>query len=797
MSKAWDQLLPRPRRIETLDGRLPWRGSLSLFLDSGVDIEESLRLDALTDRLFAPWMRAVSEATVEAIASLDPAWRPGGVRLSPALVAEAYGIDIDEGGIRLIAASPAGLRHAFQTLRQLLEDGDDAGSLPRIRLMDWPRVPTRGMHVDLAREMEYRPAHLKRVIENLASFKGNTLHLYLENKFAYPSAPEIVPPRVMTPAQARELCEFAAIYGVTLIPQIPTMGHMEHFLHGPYAEMREDPGNPYNLCPTHPRARPFLAGLIADVAAAFKPPYIHVGYDESHSGVCPRCRAAGPAHLLLADHLNWLNGEVKKHHARTMIYGDKFLSRAAFPQLDAANGGKPEEAEAALAKVDRDILITDWHYTAPYAGTTAHLVKKGFEVHMASASNIYWHDSIPLNRGHLWVVETQENALRAGATGAINTNWEYYRGQFLDNYWTFQALTCERGWTDEPHDYPAWGRRFARRFWGVEEDGYSDVAGLAESAPTGRRPYFLDSALFFDERPGYPLSLFQITLDYEGIGESIIRRAGQFKKAARRNADTLRLLDMPGWIILYHGVRVSRKGRLQEALRKGDKAAALAAVRDVQDVLAGVMGRLKEGYKAYGGAGVDLQRAAVHRDYLLGLEARLRKLPAKALPALTLDAVSAQINREAPAAGRGFIRSWQATALVRAPASIRSVKPPPALLTFVPVSVQEEIGLADIRRMHQGADGLLYVKGEVVLKSGGRGRLLFGADGPVKVWVNGKAVACEPAATNPAVGDGYACPAAWKKGLNTVLFALATNGGRAWGVIARPECLPPGKRKAP
>jgi hypothetical protein len=35
---------------------------------------------------------------------------------------------------------------------------------------------------------------MKRVIENLASFKGNTLHLYLENKFAYPSAPEIVPP---------------------------------------------------------------------------------------------------------------------------------------------------------------------------------------------------------------------------------------------------------------------------------------------------------------------------------------------------------------------------------------------------------------------------------------------------------------------------------------------------------------------------------------------------------------------------------------------------------------------------
>jgi hypothetical protein len=796
MSNAWDMLIPRPRRIETLDGRLPWKGSLSLFLDSGVDIEESVRLDAFTDRLFAPWLRSVDEHTAEAVATLDPAWRPGGVRLAAAQIAEAYCLQID-GGIRLFAAAPAGLRHGFQTLRQLLEDADEAGSLPQGRILDWPRVAARGMHVDLAREMEYRPAHLKRVIENLAAFKGNTLHLYLENKFAYPSAPEIVPPRVMTPAQARELCDYAAQFGVTIIPQIATLGHMEHLLHGPYEALREDPRNPYNLCPSHPGARPFLAGLIADVAAAFKPPFIHVGYDESHSGVCPRCRAAGPAHLLLADHLNRLNAEVKKHGARTMIYGDKFLARPAFPLLDAANGGKPEEAEAALERVDRDILITDWHYTAPHAGTTDYLVKKGFEVHMASASNIYWHDSIPVHRGHQWVVETQELALRAGATGAINTNWEYYRGQFLDNYWFFQALTCERGWTDEPHDYPSWGRRFASRFWGVDEDDYTDAAGLAETTPVGRRAYFLDSPPFFDERPGFPVNAFQVSLDYAGIGESIIRRVERFRKRARRNADTLRLLDMPGWIIRYHGVRVLQKRRLAEAFKNGDKAAALAAIREVRAVLDGVACRLKEGYTVYGGAGVDLQRAETHRGALVRLEAHVKKASASALRAFSLEEWGAVDGVTPAAGGKGFIRSWRATALVKAPRSIRAAGPPPDCLTFVPVAIQEGSGLVDIRRMHQGADGLVYVRGEVELKAGGRGRFLFGADGPVKVWVNGREAACEPKATNPAVEDSYACPAAWKKGKNTVLFALATNAGRAWGVVGRCECPAAGGGKAP
>jgi hypothetical protein len=453
----------------------------------------------------------------------------------------------------------------------------------------------------------------------------------------------------MTPVQARALCDYAALFGITVIPQIATMGHLEHVLHGPYAKLREDPQNPYNLCPTHPGARPFLAGLIADVAAAFKSPFIHVGYDESHSGVCPRCRAKGPAHQLLADHLNWLNAEVKKHGARTMIYGDKFLARGDFPRLDCANGGTPAEARAALARVDRDIVITDWHYTAPYADTTAYLVKQGFEVQMASATNIFWHDSIPVHRGHQWIVETQERALRAGATGVINTNWEYYRGQFLDNYWYFQALACERGWTSEPHDFPAWGRRFASRFWGVDEDYFTDIAGLAESTPTGRRAYFLDAEPFFEEKTGAPLNFFQAALDHEGVGEAILERVARFRKQARRNADTLRMLDMPGWIIRYHGARVFHKARLAEALQGGDRAAALHAIHAVRAILDGVIGRLKDGLRTYGGAGVDLQRAAAQRESLERLRAVLAKASPRSLRGMTLEALLAKAR--APAGG--------------------------------------------------------------------------------------------------------------------------------------------------
>jgi hypothetical protein len=55
----------------------------------------------------------------------------------------------------------------------------------------------------------------------------------------------------------------------------------------------------------------------------------------------------------------------------------------------------------------------------------------------------------------------------------------------------------------------------------------------------------------------------------------------------------------------------------------------------------------------------------------------------------------------------------------------------------------------------------------------------------VKVWVNGHVVDCQPAATNPANIGKYLANVSWRKGLNRITFALATNHGRAWGITAR------------
>lgn len=71
-----------------------------------------------------------------------------------------------------------------------------------------------------------------------------------------------------------------------------------------------------------------------------------------------------------------------------------------------------------------------------------------------------------------------------------------------------------------------------------------------------------------------------------------------------------------------------------------------------------------------------------------------------------------------------------------------------------------------------------------------RVRLLFGYDGPVKMFVDGKAVYTDKNGSNPVVPERYRLDMPWEKGRHEVMFALALHHGAAWGVsldIARTD----------
>jgi beta-galactosidase len=117
---------------------------------------------------------------------------------------------------------------------------------------------------------------------------------------------------------------------------------------------------------------------------------------------------------------------------------------------------------------------------------------------------------------------------------------------------------------------------------------------------------------------------------------------------------------------------------------------------------------------------------------------------------------------------------------------VASAELPASNLVYAPASPVPATGFYDFRQFHGGKGGLLYIRATYEVFAAGPGALQYGADGPIKLWVNGQLVAVHPTASNPAKKDEYRSRVVWKVGVNEVIIAMTTNGGKAWGLFIKP-----------
>lgn len=114
---------------------------------------------------------------------------------------------------------------------------------------------------------------------------------------------------------------------------------------------------------------------------------------------------------------------------------------------------------------------------------------------------------------------------------------------------------------------------------------------------------------------------------------------------------------------------------------------------------------------------------------------------------------------------------------------LRTVQAPPPGTRFEPAREITQEKFCDIRAFHRGAQGLLYVRTVIDMPEETAGALIYGADGPFKIWLNGEEVGQHPEASNPAKIDAYRTDVRWRSGPNEVVIGLLTNDGKAWGVF--------------
>jgi sialate O-acetylesterase len=86
-------------------------------------------------------------------------------------------------------------------------------------------------------------------------------------------------------------------------------------------------------------------------------------------------------------------------------------------------------------------------------------------------------------------------------------------------------------------------------------------------------------------------------------------------------------------------------------------------------------------------------------------------------------------------------------------------------------------------------DTAKYFRCEIQCSEPMRLAVLFGYDGPVKMWIDGKVTQLDPRGKNPAIPDDKSIPFRASKGKHEIVVALSANNGNAWGIYLRFERL--------
>jgi hypothetical protein len=111
----------------------------------------------------------------------------------------------------------------------------------------------------------------------------------------------------------------------------------------------------------------------------------------------------------------------------------------------------------------------------------------------------------------------------------------------------------------------------------------------------------------------------------------------------------------------------------------------------------------------------------------------------------------------------------------------------PGVLDYKPETFPDRFVNVHEHFQTAGKDVLLYFATLLHCPEAMDVTLLLGCDGPLKLWLDGRALHHEPAAVPPAVPDTIAIPVRLTAGDHEVVIAIGSNHGKTWGFFCRVE----------
>ncbi|MBI4027289.1 MAG: Gfo/Idh/MocA family oxidoreductase [Verrucomicrobia bacterium] len=147
---------------------------------------------------------------------------------------------------------------------------------------------------------------------------------------------------------------------------------------------------------------------------------------------------------------------------------------------------------------------------------------------------------------------------------------------------------------------------------------------------------------------------------------------------------------------------------------------------------------------------------------------------------------------EGPGICSPFVRAWRLSRLTPkrgGTAGARCVKLSDPLdwrdISDSAVATGAPPDFINVHQVYPFQDGIAYLGNRFKVAKDGVWTLLLGHDGGCKVFVNGKAVFCNPQRMNPAEPDRSRVVLKLAKGVHEIVVALDTDHGLGWGIFFR------------
>lgn len=245
----------------------------------------------------------------------------------------------------------------FRGLARFLQEGSACRQIEETSVFE-----TNGVMIDCSRNGVMNLKELKSQIRMMASMGIEKIWLYMEDTYTIEGEPYFGAFRGRyTKEELREADEYAALFGIEIVPCIQTLAHLRAFLKWPQNKEICDVDD--ILFVGEERVKGLIRKMIEQVMEPFRTKQIHLGMDEAFQlgrGKYLRKHGYREVFEIMSEHLGEVCGVCKDLGYSPIIWSDMFI-RPITPDGDyygIKEGQKPPETEC----VPKEIGLVYWDY---------------------------------------------------------------------------------------------------------------------------------------------------------------------------------------------------------------------------------------------------------------------------------------------------------------------------------------------------------------------------------------------------------------------------------------------------